>query len=287
MNRNLPSLKQFWNYFFLAWILLGLVLVVLHYAGFSLPEALQPFWIDSEISPPTSPSWRHPWGTDELGRDLLVRLLFGTGYSLLFGLEVAVVSSAVGMAVGLFLSFLPFPLQRLGSLSIDLVASLPFLPFALLVLLWYPGQIIALGLLKALLSWGTLAQAARLQSIKLQSSPMLLAGRSQGLSPFRLAIKYVLPALIPTLHGFWPLFIASSVLSLASLDLFGLGMPIPYPSLSETFRQFLEHTEAWWLMLFPLGVLASLIHYFMTPQTVDQPRFSRYGSLHGTQISNP
>lgn len=287
MKRNLLALNRFWNYFLRTWFLLGFVLVVLDYAGFSLPETLQPFWIDSEISPPTSPSWRHPWGTDELGRDLFVRLLFGTGYSLLFGLEVALVSSAVGMAVGLLLSFMPFPLQRLGSLSIDLVASLPFLPLALLVLLWYPGQIIAIGLLKAVLSWGTLAQTARLESIKLQASPMLLAGRSQGLSPFRLALKYVLPALIPTVQGFWPLFIASSVLSLASLDLFGLGMPIPYPSLSETFRQFLEHREAWWLMLFPLGVLASLIHYFMIPQTVDQPSFSRYGSLYGTQISNP
>lgn len=287
MKLELIHLKRVWNYLFLFWTLLGLILAVLSFTGFPIPELFQPFGIDSEISPPSSPSWRHPWGTDELGRDLLIRLLFGTGYSLLFGLEVALVSSAVGMAVGLLLSFMPFSLQRLGSLSIDLIASLPFLPLALLVLIWYPGQIIAIGLLKALLSWGTLAQSTRFESLKLQASPMFLAGRSQGLSHYRLALKYLWPALIPTLQGFWPLFVASSVLSLASLDLFGLGMPIPYPSLSETFRQFIEHTEAWWLMLFPLGVIASLIHYFMTPQRVDQPRFSRYGSVHGTQISNP
>jgi microcin C transport system permease protein len=130
---------------------------------------------------------------------------------------------------------------------------------ALVGLTFYPGQVAIVGFLKIALGWGNIAQFTRLEAATLFQSPRLSAARSQGLSSARIAWKHLLPPLLPGLAPFFPQIVFSSVLSLATLDFFGLGFPIPTPTLAEMFRQYAENPEAWWLLVFPLLIITGLL----------------------------
>lgn len=225
---------------------------------------LSPEISDTTAPPLQSPTLNHFWGTDELGRDLLSRLLFGTGYSLGFGVLVGLFTCLLGFFLGMFLSYLPFWVQHISSYFIELLSSLPLLPLALIGLLFYPGQVVIVAFLKIALGWGNIAQFTRLEAINLLRSPRFSAARSQGLSSLRIALKHLMPTLLPGALTFFPQVVFSSILSLATLDFFGLGFPIPTPTLSEMFRQFAENPEAWWLLFYPLVVITGLLMGFQT-----------------------
>jgi microcin C transport system permease protein len=249
------------------WIVLSLALWLstLFYSPTSnfsftfIETLLRPELSDASLPPLQAPSLIHFCGTDELGRDVLSRLLFGTFYSLSFGIIVGLLTCCLGFFLGLVLTFLPFWVQRGATYFVEIFSSLPLLPLALVGLTFYPGQVAIVGFLKIALGWGNIAQFTRLEAATLFQSPRLSAARSQGLSSARIAWKHLLPPLLPGLAPFFPQIVFSSVLSLATLDFFGLGFPIPTPTLAEMFRQYAENPEAWWLLVFPLLIITGLL----------------------------
>ncbi|NBX91823.1 MAG: ABC transporter permease [Proteobacteria bacterium] len=222
-------------------------------------SVLEPDRTDATVLPPSAPSTKHLWGTDEIGRDVLSRLLFGSGYSLLFGGFVAFFTCLLGLLLGIALSFLPSTLKHAANSATELLSSLPLFPLALIGLSFYPGQVFLVGLLKVFLGWGTLAQLVRIQTDSSLRSPLLQAARSQGLKQLQIFFRYLIPTVRPVVFAFFPLVIFSSILSLAALDFFGLGFPIPTPTLSELFHQYSDNRDAWWLLAYPLIVTSGLL----------------------------
>ncbi|NBX75801.1 MAG: ABC transporter permease [Proteobacteria bacterium] len=241
------------------WMAIGLFLVLFKQAWEHFFPTLIPEWIDSALPPLQPPSFFHFWGTDELGRDVLIRLLFGTGYSLAFSFLVAVLTCILGISIGILISVSSTQFKKLLNLGTDTVSSLPFLPLALICLSFYPSNLPILGLLKSFLSWGPLAQFIRMESELVLNGPIIQSARSQGIPSFRILWKHLLPLVLPLGLSFFPFLVFSTVLTLSTLDYFGLGFPIPTPTLSEMFRQYQEHGEAWWLFIFPFLVTTSLL----------------------------
>jgi len=254
-----PTLQNFFLVLWALWILAALGLFLSQKAIPNYPDSWLPEWIEPISQPPSPPSSMHFLGTDELGRDLLIRILFGTAYSLLFSTAVAVATTLIGLGLGIASSFLPPLFKNMVSRLIEIVTALPFLPLALGVAAFSPGNLFLIGLLKVFLSWGTLAQLARLESERVFQGTMITAARSEGLSGWQLGFRYILPSLSPLLLGFFPTLLFSSLLSLSALDFWGLGFSIPTPTLAEGFRQALDFPQAWWLWLTPLTVLLFLL----------------------------
>jgi ABC-type dipeptide/oligopeptide/nickel transport system permease subunit len=250
--------------FSFAWMGLSLLLVLFKQGWERFFPHLIPEWIDSSLPPLQPPSLFHLWGTDELGRDVLLRLLFGTGYSLAFSFLVATVTCCLGMTFGVLLSIAPPRIKRGLNLGTDTLASLPFLPLALICLTFYPSNLLILGLLKSLLSWGPFAQLVRMESELLLAGPIIQAARSQGIPRIRILWRHLLPLLLPLGFIFFPLLLFSTILTISTLDYFGLGFPIPTPTLSELFRQFQDNSECWWLFLFPFFVTTGLLWNLQT-----------------------
>lgn len=267
--------RFFWGF----WIGISFLLVFLKSFLSENYPFLLPETIDSLNPPIQPPSWTHFFGTDELGRDVLVRLLYGTGFSLMFSSLVAFLTLVIGFCMGLLISFSSKRVKRLLNLGTDVLSALPFLPIALIGVSFYPSQVLILGILKSLLGWGPLAQMIRMESELVLTGSMIEAATTQGISRFRIATKHVLPILLPIGLSFFPFLVFSTVLTLATLDFFGLAFPIPTPNLAEMFRQFQEHQEAWWLFLFPLLITAGLLWGF---QTIDQRSPNSYPFEHGT-----
>jgi microcin C transport system permease protein len=250
------------HFFWGAWIFwiflsLGLCMARLFFANW--PTLLTPEWISENALPFEAPSFRHWWGTDELGRDVLVRLFFGTGYSLFFAFIVATLTTGIGITIGASLSFLKSFWKNLGSLVVDVISTLPLYPMILLTLAFYPGQIVAVGTIKVLLGWGTLAQLTKAESEVLKHQVLITAARSQGLSSFSILFRHYLPQLSFLGLSFFPMLVFSNLFTLATLDYFGLGFPIPTPNLAELLRQFQGNPGAWWLFVFPITVTSSLL----------------------------
>lgn len=250
--------RVLWS-FWLIWIVVSFSVCLFRPLFKEWPPFFTPEWISITAHPLEAPNSSHFWGTDELGRDVLIRLIFGTGYSLAFAIGVSILTSLIGLWAGLVLSFLPARWKAFAALLVEVVSTLPLLPLIFIALAIYPGQIFLVGLLKAFLGWGPLAQLTRAESEVLKSQLWFTAAHSQGLSLGRILTKYFLPHLCFVALSFFPLLVFSSLFTLSSLDYFGLGFPIPIPNLAEGFRQFHDSPEAWWLFAFPLLVLSSLL----------------------------
>lgn len=250
--------KVLWT-LWLLWILGSSVTCLLRPFFDNWPSFFTPEWISITAHPLEAPTLSHIWGTDELGRDVFTRLVFGTGYSLAFAIGVSLLTTLLGVWAGLVLSFLPNRWKASAALIVEVVSTLPLLPLIFIALALYPGQIVLVGILKAVLGWGPLAQLTRVESDALKGHLWVTAARSQGLPLRTILMKYFLPNLTFIAMSFFPLLVFSSLFTLSSLDYFGLGFPIPTPNLAEGFRQYHDSPEAWWLFVFPLLVLSSLL----------------------------
>ena len=190
-----------------------------------------------------SPSWKHPLGTDHLGRDRLTRLLYGGRVSLLLAPAATLLSLLIAAAVGGLAGYLPGWWDRLLLGLIDLFLCLPFLFLLLAVRAMMPlnvGPLLSVSItfaLLGLLGWAGPARVVRASIRSLEASDFLLQARASGCSRARLLVVHLLPNLRPVLWAqFWislPVFILSE----ANLSILGLGVSEPLPSLGSLLRE--------------------------------------------------
>lgn len=217
--------------------------------------------------PNTSPSRQFPLGTDELGRDRLSRLLYGSRVSLLLAPAAAAIATVLALTVGLIAGYAGGMIERLILGITDLFASMPglFLLFTLRAIL--PLNVAPLTsvcvtfALLALLGWTSGARVIRAAVIQVKDSDYLLQARATGCRPLRLVFVHVAASLRPVLAAqFWvsvPLFLLAE----ANLSMLGLGITEPLPSwgnlLSElqNYRAFLD---APWLLA-PAALLVAVL----------------------------
>jgi peptide/nickel transport system permease protein len=176
------------------------------------------------------PSFDHPLGLDELGRDILSRLLWGARVSVSVGLSVVVLAGLAGTALGAVSGYVGGRLDGLLMRLTDVVQAFPgiLLAIALVAVLGPALEHVVLALV--VIGWTGYARLVRGQVLRLREEDLVLASRAVGLPGSRILLRHVLPHILPTLVVQASLGMAGAVLAEASLSFLGLGIQPPTPS---------------------------------------------------------
>jgi microcin C transport system permease protein len=198
-------------------------------------------------------------GTDDQGRDVVARLIYGFRLSILFGLILAGVSSVIGVAAGAvqgyFGGWLDLAMQRL----IEIWSSLPHLYILIILSAILAPSFLVLLVILLLFSWVNLVHVVRAEFLRARNFEYVNAARALGLSNAKIMVKHVLPnAMVATLT-FLPFVVNSSISTLTSLDFLGLGLPPGSPSLGELLLQGKSNLSAPWLGLSAFAIVALML----------------------------
>jgi microcin C transport system permease protein len=223
--------------------------------------------LDLSGSPPNPPSRAHPFGTDDRGRDVLVRLAYGFNISLTFALLVMLIADCVGIAVGATLGFVAGKVDLLGQRIIEIWSSLPFLytiiiVSSIVVPVYVPGRVQVLQpsfwLLVAILAvfeWMGITYYIRGEFYREKAKDYVGAAIVTGVSQPAIMFRHILPNALTPVVSFAPFTVVANISALVALDFLGFGLPAPTPSWGELIGQGMENLTKWWLVFFPLGAL--------------------------------
>ncbi|HEV1999740.1 MAG TPA: ABC transporter permease, partial [Xanthobacteraceae bacterium] len=198
-------------------------------------------------------------GTDDQGRDVVARLLYGFRISVLFGLTLTVVSSAIGVFAGAVQGYFGGWTDLLFQRFIEIWTSVPSLYLLLIISsVFVPGFFILLGIL-LLFSWVALVGLVRAEFLRARNFEYVMAARALGVSNLVLMFRHLLPnAMVATLT-YLPFILSSSVMILTALDFLGFGLPPGSPSLGELLAQGKANIQAPWLGLAGFFTVAALL----------------------------
>ncbi len=207
-------------------------------------------------APPTAVNWL---GTDDQGRDVLARLIYGFRISVLFGLALTVTSSAVGVAAGAVQGYLGGWVDLVFQRFLEIWSSLPQLFILIIVSSAIVPGFWTLLIILLLFSWTALVGVVRAEFLRARNFEYVRAARALGLSDFRIVVRHVLPNAMVATITFLPFVLSGAVVALTSLDFLGLGLPPGSPSLGDLLRQGKENLQAPWLGLSGFVVVSLLL----------------------------
>jgi len=198
-------------------------------------------------------------GTDDQGRDVVARLLYGFRLSILFGLTLAIVSSIIGVTAGAIQGYFGGLVDLIFQRFIEIWSSLPHLYLLIIVSSIITPSFFVLLFILLLFSWVSLVHVVRAEFLRARNFEYVNAARALGLSNARIMVKHVLPnAMVATLT-FLPFVLNSSITTLTSLDFLGFGLPPGSPSLGELLLQGKSNLNAPWLGITGFVVIAFML----------------------------
>ncbi len=208
---------------------------------------------------PSPPSAENPLGTDDKGRDVLARIIYGFRISVLFGLTLTLVSSVIGVFAGALMGYYGGRIDILGQRFIEVWSGMPTL-FLLIILasVVQPNFWWLLGI-TLLFSWMSLVGVVRAEFLRGRNFEYVLAAKALGLRNGMIMFRHILPnAMVATLT-FMPFILGGSITTLTSLDFLGFGLPVGSPSLGELLAQGKANLQAPWLGISAFVVLALML----------------------------
>lgn len=207
-------------------------------------------------APPSTENWL---GTDDQGRDVLARLLYGLRISVLFGLLLTLTSSVIGVAAGAVQGYFGGRVDLLFQRFLEIWGGLPQLFILIIVSSVVTPGFWTLLLVLMLFSWTSLVGVVRAEFLRARNFDYVRAARALGMTDGRIMFKHVLPnAMVATLT-FMPFILSGSIIALTALDFLGLGLPPGSASLGDLLRQGKENLQAPWLGIAGFVVVALLL----------------------------
>jgi len=208
---------------------------------------------------PAAPSSTNWLGTDDRGRDVLARLLYGFRTSVLFGLALTAIGVVLGIIMGALQGYFAGKTDLVIQRFIEIWGSVPEL-YLLIILasVFEPGLLILLVIL-SLFGWMGLSDYVRAEFLRNRSLEYVTAARALGLGNLQIIWRHVLPNSLTPVIAFLPFRMSASILALTSLDFLGLGVPSSTPSLGELLAQGKANLDAWWISLSTFGLLVALL----------------------------
>ena len=204
------------------------------------------------------PSGAHWLGTDTLGRDLLVRLLFGGRISLAVGLAATLVALTIGVTYGAVAGFFGGKLDSVMMRAVDIMYSLPFAIFVILLMVFFGRNIILLFVAIGAVEWLTMARIVRGQVMAVKKMEFIEAARSLGFGRRRIIFRHILPNILGPIIVYTTLTIPGVMLLEAFLSFLGLGVQPPMSSWGVLIKDGADKMEEFpWLLIFP-GTIFSL-----------------------------
>jgi microcin C transport system permease protein len=214
---------------------------------------------DPRVLHPSPPSPRNWLGTDDQGRDVLARLIYGLRLSICFGLALTLVSTVIGVAAGAVQGYFGGKVDLAFQRFLEIWGGLPELLILIIIASIIKPGFWTLLLVLVLFSWTNLVGVVRAEFLRARNFDYVRAARTLGMSDGRIMVRHVLPNAMVATVTFMPFILNSSIVSLTALDFLGLGLPPGSASLGDLLRQGKENLQAPWLGLTGFVVVATLL----------------------------
>jgi peptide/nickel transport system permease protein len=212
---------------------------------------------------PRAPTTSFLFGSDDQGRDILVRIAYGTRISLLVGVVATAIEVVIGVLLGLAAGYLRGFVDTVVGFLIDLVLSIPFLLFAIsLVSISRPGLGIVIIVI-SIFGWAAIARVVRGQVLTVREKEYVEAARSLGASPWRIMVVDILPNIVAPIIVYATLLIPISIVLEATLSFLGVGVPPPTADWGQMIAEAEGvYQQAWWFLVFPsLALLITTVAF--------------------------
>lgn len=208
---------------------------------------------------PFSPSWQNPFGTDQLGRDIFSRVLYGLRTSLLIGVVVRGLTIVAGSLLGLIAGYVGGLIDTIIMRVVDILYAFPVILLAMAITaILGPGfRTIVLALI--LVSWPDVARLVRSQTLVLKEAAYVDAARTIGSKTWPILLRHIMPNTIDIIVVTFSIGIPGAIMYEAGLSFFGFGLQPPMPSLGSIIADGRGYiTTAWWYPFFP-GLVLMLV----------------------------
>jgi microcin C transport system permease protein len=217
------------------------------------PVAWDPYESNSKVDYyPSPPTAENLMGTDQSGRDVLSRLLYGFKYSIIYAVLVWLLSFIIGTFLGGIMGFYGGRLDLVMQRLVEIFSTVPQFFLLLILISIFTPSLFMLVAISAIFGWITISYYVRAEFLKNRKREFVEAAKSLGASNLSVIFKHILPNSLTPVITYTPFVISGYIVSLASLDYLGFGLPVPTPSWGELLAQAQRHySVAWWLAVYP------------------------------------
>ena len=208
---------------------------------------------------PSPPSRANLLGTDDRGRDVLARLIYGFRLSILFGLALTAIGTGIGIVSGAVMGYFGGRTDLLCQRFIEIWGSMPELYLLIIFASIFKPSALLLLILLSLFGWIGLSDYVRAEFLKGRNLDYVTAAKALGVGNLTIMFRHLLPNGMTPVITFLPFRMSGAIIALTSLDFLGLGVPPPAPSLGELLAQGKGNIEAWWLSVSSFAVLVGTL----------------------------
>jgi oligopeptide transport system permease protein len=253
-------------------VVLSLVAVLAVFGPFVSPYAYN--YIDYSVIS-CSPNWwpgtavlcnaggQHWFGTDDIGRDLFVRVLYGARVSLAVGLIATLVSLVIGVAYGATAGFIGGRLDELMMRFVDVLYSLPYIFLVIILMVIFNRNFFLLFLAIGAVEWLTMARIVRGQTLSIKQKEFIEAARAAGVNTFTIIRRHVIPNVLGPVVVYVTLTVPTAILAESFLSFLGLGIQEPLTSWGVLISEGANQMEtAPWMLIFPAAFMAVTLFCF-------------------------
>ena len=207
--------------------------------------------IDAATSQVIESSWidGHYLGTDDRGRDVLARLVYGLRISMMFGISIAITGTIIGCLLGGTQGYFGGWIDLIGQRLTEIWGSIPRLYILIILSSFLVPSALLLFLILNLTAWMGIAAYTRAEFLKIRNFEYVKSAKAMGVSNFRIMRKHILPNALTPVITFFPFEVTAGILALVSLDFLNLGVPSPAPSMGELLAQGKNNLQAIWILL--------------------------------------
>lgn len=236
---------------------MALLLIAVYAFGVLIPESA---YATSFMNAKQPPSWEHPFGTDSLGRDLLMRTLKGLSISMTVGLVASIISAVIAVFVGIAAATGSKRVDAFINWIIDLVMGVPHTILVILISFAFGRGLKGLLFGIAATHWCSLARLIRGEVLQLRSQQYVAVSRKLGKSSGWILVNHLLPHLVPQFFVGLVLMFPHAILHEASVSFLGYGLPPEQPAIGIILSESMKYISAgmWWTAVFP-GLVMVLI----------------------------
>jgi microcin C transport system permease protein len=212
---------------------------------------------------PSPPSFDNLMGTDDRGRDVFTRLIYGLRYSIIYAIAVWMITFIMGIILGGAQGYFGGRLDLYGQRATEILSTVPQLLLLIIIISVFQPSMLLLVFITSIFGWIGISYYMRGEFLKNRKREYVEAARSLGAGHARIFFKHILPNSLGPIITFSPFAIAGNITALASLDYLGFGLTPPTPSWGELLAQAQSNfTIGWWLALFPSIALFSTLTGF-------------------------
>lgn len=217
--------------------------------------------VDYDLNTPTpsAPSARHWLGTDDEGRDIAVRIIYGLRLSIVFAFFLTAASSFIGILTGAVQGYFGGKTDIILQRVLEIWEALPQLFVLIIIASIFVPSFWTLLIIMLCFSWMSLTGVVRAEFLRTRNFEFVKAAKALGVSDFRIIFRHILPNAVIATITFVPFLLSEAVVALTALDFLGLGLSQNYPSLGDLVRQGKDNLQAPWIGISVFIVLSGLL----------------------------